>query len=181
MKVYSEPNGEEVIFKLTKNATVSFNMADRAVKGGKTWFKVSVTDGSTLYSGWINAASVLVSDDDGIGSDVGTTFVAVNAYNVANGSELVCKINTGVKVNYNFADALYDGGAIWVPVVVDGVYCWIDLCKMNISLGDQIRENADIRTTIDASSDANIMGVLEKDTVLTVRSLQYDANGDVWA
>lgn len=155
--------------------------------------------GETVY-GWVNAANGWIpmgriSDEKvdvipvykqythsfGEGKDVttGTTNTATDIVDVINGSKVVFKLQSGVKVPVGELRA--ESRTVWGKLIAHDVTGWIDMAKVNFTIsGNVTATKLEVWTGKDTSVEDDILGYVAKDAVIQICGLSFDSYGNLW-
>ena len=188
LKADADPNKDTAIRKLTLNGETVYG-----------WYQ----NGSTGLSGWIPMGRVsktpveflptYKSTTDPVGANLqGKTNAAVTAYTATNSSKEAFYLASGVTVYVGQINL--EAGTVWGQVMANGVEGWINMNAVTYVInGTATAAKLNVRTSKDASSDANIIGrvndpdaptTLEtNDTIksdLYICELGFDGNGSLW-
>ena len=154
--------------------------------------------GETVY-GWVDSASAWIpmgrissepvdvipvykSSTDSFGADVttGTTNAAADIVSEINGSEVVFKLKSGVKVYVG--EIRTESGIVWGRLKANGEYGWINMAKVNFTLAGTTAETMNVRSSkvvMDADAEPNNkLGTVSGS--ITLCELSFDGDGNLW-
>ena len=195
--VHGYVNTEEqpVYANADTSSTVKENLA---INTELTISKLTV-GGETVY-GWVNDANgwipmgrisnekvdvipVYKSSTDSFGSDIviGTTNTAADIVSEINGSKVVFKLQSGVKVYV--AEMRIESGIIWGKLTANGTIGWINMAKVNYQLYNcGVAGNMNVRSSkVVMAEDADPNNVLGTVTgTVTLCELSFDGDGNLW-
>jgi len=154
--------------------------------------------GETVYgwvdsiSGWIpmgrisdepiDVIPVYKSSTDSTGHDVttGTTNSEVSAVSEVNGSKVVFKLKSGVKVY--IGEIRIESGIIWGELKANGVTGWINLANVNYTLPGTVAGTKNVRSSKvvmdDDDEPNNKLGTVTGN--VTLCELSFDGDGNLW-
>ena len=118
-------------------------------------------------------------------SATGKTNAAINAYNVTNGDEVVCKLNAGVTVYV--AEINLEAGVVWGKIAFknnDGVdtAAWINMNSVTYTMAGTVNvDSLNVRTSKSTADDTNILGQLAANTTVQICEISFAADGTPWA
>jgi len=123
----------------------------------------------------------------GIGSIVGTSYAAMDAIDSIGGTRVVFKVQSGVTVKVN--EVRIENGRIWgyvqyeLPGSDSGEYGygWIDMSKVNFSVSGTVKEEMNVRKSMDSSSETNIVTTIAAGTPVSLCQFSFDGYGNLWA
>ena len=118
-------------------------------------------------------------------SATGKTNAAINGYNVTNGDEIVCKLNSGVTVYV--AEINLEAGVVWGKIAFknnDGVdtAAWINMNSVTYTMAGTVNvDSLNVRTSKSTADDTNILGQLASSTTIQICEISFAADGAPWA
>ena len=176
---------------------------DSAVKGNlnvNTYLEITKlnTDNEIVYgwvesgiNGWIPMARISAepvdvipvykNSTDSFGADrtSGTTTAAVSAYDAVNGSKVVFKLKSGVKVYVG--DLKIENGIVWGKLTANSTIGWINMNAVNYVISNGVvATELNVRTAKNTTDSENILGTLAAGETISVCELGFDVYGNLW-
>ena len=193
------------------DANLSSAVKGRLAVNKAMHFTKVTTDGKNVYGwvedniyGWLPMSKIsaepiklekVYKSGETVGTDTwnptvlrGTTFAAMNAYDVIGGSKVLFKMESGVNVIVTYVR--FEGGRIWACAehptdFGEHKQAWFDLSKVNYSLAAdtevnkvRVRSSMDNKTT-ENDSPNNIVGNVTG--TINICQLAFDSYGNLWA
>lgn len=110
----------------------------------------------------------------------GTTNTATDVVSEINGSKVVFKLQSGVKVPVG--DIRIESGIVWGELVAHNVTGWINMSKVNYTLSGAVSGTMNVRSSkvvMDENAEnSNILGTVQTST--TICELSFDGDGNLW-
>ena len=129
----------------------------------------------------VDVIPVYKSATDSFGADrtSGTTTAAVSAYDAVNGSKVVFKLKSGVKVYVG--DLKIENGVVWGKLTANGTIGWINMNAVNYVIsGGVVATELNVRTAKNTTDPDNILGTLAAGENVNVCELGFDVYGNLW-
>ena len=190
--VYADPNTSSTvkgnlaintpatIKKLMVNGTTVYGWYEDAALAG--WIPMGrISDEQTKAIPVITTSTV----DCFANKIIGTTNAAVDAYDEANGKEVLVKLKSGVNVYVGEIDL--EGGVVWGKVAYNNngtdTPAWINMNSVTYTLTGTLTEDINVYKS-KLEDDDNILGEeddkLEAGNTVTICELSFDINGHAW-
>lgn len=182
------------------NADTSSTVKDNLSINTKLTITKLTVGGETVYgwvdsaSGWIPMGRISDEEADVIPTykkytndfangnvTVGNTNTASDVVSEINGSKVVFKVQSGVKVPVG--EICIESGIVWGKLIAHDVEGWINMAKVNYTLTGTIGGTMNVRSSkvvMDDDDDetTNILGTVQNST--TICELSFDGDGNLW-
>ncbi len=191
---YVNTDEQPVFADANTSSTVKENLS---INKELTITKMTV-GGETVY-GWVDEANGWIpmgrisdepveviptykSSTDSFGTNVteGSTNAAIDAYDVINGSQVVFKLKSGVKVYVG--EIRMESGIIWGKLTANGTPGWVNMAKVNYTLSGTTADTMNVRSSkvvMDEDDESNnILGTVSGN--VTLCELSFDGDGNLW-
>ena len=166
-------NTKLTITKLNTDNEIVYGWVESGINGWIPMARISDKE--------IEAIPVYKSSTDSFGADrtSGTTTAAVSAYDAVNGTEVVFKLKSGVKVYVG--DLKIEAGVVWGKLTANGTIGWINMSAVNYVIsGGTVATELNVRTAKNTTDPNNVLDVLAAGASINVCELGFDSYGNLW-